>query len=175
MPFLSFSDDYFRTTSHGSEYYFPKVTRRGNVTSFNEICQQSGGYLAEVNTEAEYTFLLNFLKTSIPEGRQSVILGATDTAEDGKWVYMTSGKPVTFTRWYQGYRDDMGSRGQQYNCLHLFWGSDDEGMHDWKCTAGRFACERDIGNYIYVTKSYGCEILSFSMPSVIKVLSDFKL
>ena len=124
----------------------PQMDHQTNVTAFQQICQQTGGYLAEINTEEEYTHLLNFLKTSIPEGRPNAMLGATDREEEGNWVYLTSGDPVSFTQWYTGY-GNMGSRGGTYNCMYLIW-NQDEGMHDWQCyrsTVMRFVCERNIG------------------------------
>ena len=122
---ILFSDTFYKTISHGSEYYTPKQPQKTNVTSYQAICQRFGGYLAEINTEAEYTFLFNFLKTNIPEVRGNIV-GATDCAENGKWVYLTSGKPVTFTGWYQGeiwkayYGGNMGCRGQIYRVFQLF-------------------------------------------------------
>ena len=141
--------DFFTTTFQGSEYYMNKVAKETNVTSFQDICQRKGGYLVEINTEEEYSHLLSFLKTSIPEGRPNVMLGATDSDQEGKWVYMTSGKPANITKWYKGYGDKVGNRGETYNCMYIIW-NENEGMHDWLCHRNRsmnFLCERDVGKY----------------------------
>ena len=146
MPLIFLSDDFFTTTFQGSEYYLPKMNHQTNVKAFQEICQQKGGYLVEINTEEEYTHLLGFLNTSIPHERPNVMLGATDSSKEGDWVYMTSGKPVSIIRWFEGYEERL-RRGETYSCMYLIFG-ENEGMHDWLChrnQSTRFVCEKDTG------------------------------
>ena len=112
-----------------------------DVDTFQQICHQRGGYLVEINSEEEYTHVLNFVKRSLPNGRQVALTGATDRDQEEKWVYLRSGSPVTYFRWYSHTRWD------QYNCIRLIWNDFDEGMHDWKCAGNDgpayILCERN--------------------------------
>ena len=132
-----------------------------NVTAFQQTCQQTGGYLTEINTEDEYTHLLNFVKTSIPHGIERVMLGATvfggnAVTDERNWVYMSPphGR-VTFFKWPG---DSVTYPDKDRNCMSLLWNCC-EGMHNWYChdsLKSRYLCEREIGKQrsIHVTIYY---------------------
>ena len=63
----------------------PTVT---NIDIFQQNCADEGGYLAEIDTEEEYNFIMSFLSQSVPVGRQGALVGATDQDIEGQWVYL---------------------------------------------------------------------------------------
>ena len=63
-----------------------------DVDVFERYCLRMGGYLAEVDSEDEYHFLLDFLKDSIPGVRETVYVGAVYDEEEDVWKYIHSGK-----------------------------------------------------------------------------------
>ena len=71
-----------------------------NVTKMESYCQELGGYLAEIDNEAEYRFVVQMMKKKrvFPVTRV-VFLGARDLKNDGKFIFINSGKPATFFAW----------------------------------------------------------------------------
>ena len=128
----------------GRNYYLSLPTPLPTVNVFQDKCRDVAGYLAEIDTREEYEFIMEFLKQSIPEGRDTALVGANDLAVEGRWVFMRSGKGLTYFDW----KREAG--GGEFNCMYLVWNSQDAGMHDWKCVdkeLRRYVCEVPTGQY----------------------------
>ena len=127
-----------------------------DINDFQDNCKSAGGYLAEIDTQGEYDFIMRFLMLSIPRtsGRSTAYAGATDEEDEGSWVFMNSGRPASFLNFHGNY----GSRSSSWNCLLLIWNSGDTGMGDYVCENGgnrRFVCEQELGEilkiFFYIT------------------------
>ena len=144
LPEMSQNFEFTSEEFYDRTYLLSKTTNIDNL-DLQEKCQYMGGYLAEVDYEEEYDFILGFLrdKRPHPRAREYTLVGVTEPT-DGKWVMMTSQLPATFQRWADGQGHGRGN----YNCMYLAWGGT-EGMHDWPCTdtqgVKRFLCEKPTG------------------------------
>ena len=125
LSLIEFTSQDFR----GKQYLLSKDIHLADITDFQDNCRAAGGYLAEIDTEAEYDFIMTFLKEELPSRRRTALVGATDQETEGSWVMMESGKPAGFLTWCSF----CGRRGPGRDCLYLVWNSRDAGMHDWLC------------------------------------------
>ena len=125
----------------GSKYLISREVPLEDINDFQDNCKSAGGYLAEIDTQNEYDFIMASLKQVVPTGRSTAYVGATDEENEGSWGFMNSGRPASFLKFHGNY----GSRSTSWNCLLLIWHSDDAGFGDWKCENGgnrRYVCER---------------------------------
>ncbi|BFZ21797.1 hypothetical protein BsWGS_24836 [Bradybaena similaris] len=103
------------------------------------LCRANGGYLAEINSQAENDFLVSEAQT---RKLGNVWLGASDTLQEGTFQWTTSGETIeAFTNWYPGKPDNYD--GAQH-CLELR----EEYKHKWndyQClTKNTFVCEANL-------------------------------
>ncbi|XP_059178852.1 uncharacterized protein LOC131957989 [Physella acuta] len=82
-----------------------------NIEDFQAVCEVFGGYLVEIDSIAEFTYLHNFI-SSFSEFL-SVKTGATDEAEENHWVYLHSGTVFNDIQWAQ----DQPNEGRLNNCM----------------------------------------------------------
>jgi len=130
----------------GRKYLLSAPHPLTDITDFQQHCKDVDGYLAEIDTQAEYDFIMEFLSQNVPGGRETALVGGSDQTTEGQWVGMTSQAPMTFFSWYS----DYGTRGTGKDCMYLVWNSRDQGMHDWKCQdtkLRRFVCEVPEGQW----------------------------
>ncbi|KAH9488079.1 hypothetical protein Btru_065479 [Bulinus truncatus] len=67
-----------------------------NISAAISSCNMVGGYLAEINDRNEYLVIQSeFIKAGI----EIMLIGGTDEAVEGKWLYQYSRSPVTFFDW----------------------------------------------------------------------------
>lgn len=66
--------------------------------------------------------------------------GANDMSSEGKWTWVGTQRPVTFTFWRAGEPDNHN--GDQH-CMYLRADGGDSRWDDWHCRAARltFVCE----------------------------------
>ena len=143
QPFIAEQIQTISGVYQGSMYYLSQRTPLEDVHTFNDHCKKMGGFLAEINSESEYDFIVDFLTQQVPDERSRVILGATDQGHEGRWMYIYSGQPVTFFSWY----GDEGDFKDEEDCMFIVWNDVDAGMHQWFChsqdysRAPRYLCE----------------------------------
>ena len=125
----------------GHKYLLSKPTLR-DITKSESLCQLFGGYLVEIDNQAEYDFVWNFAVVN-----NSVIyltLGATDLDTEGDWRFIHSKRPVVFHKVGDGLTGGVGN-----NCMEIWkqyngyvdepcFGADHSGHVE-----GRFLCEID--------------------------------
>jgi serine/threonine protein kinase len=76
-------------------------------------CAASGGRLAEARSPEENAYLLRLLSGTDLDG---VWLGATDEADEGRWVW-SDGSPLTYEHWDHNQPNDAGPSGEDYLML----------------------------------------------------------
>ena len=70
----------------------------------------------EVNDEDEFDMVVAFIeKNGLRNTR--IMIGMTDEGHEGNWTYLTSGAPVTFTKWDKGEPNNDGT-GENYAILY---------------------------------------------------------
>ncbi|KAL4220529.1 hypothetical protein ACF0H5_020927 [Mactra antiquata] len=104
-------------------------------------CEKIGAILAEVDTEAENTFLVDLAKSQPDNRDNGFYLGSTDEAEEGVWIWTNSGRTTTET--FDNFkRRPEPNGGRRENCLHLYR------QYNWKWNDTR--CNNKMG--------YICEV-----------------
>ena len=71
-------------------------------------------YLPEPRSEGEYNILLNFVTNSVGYGYQ-FWLGATDSANEGTWVWQSDGEVMSFDNW-----DPYETNTENKNCFYMY-------------------------------------------------------
>ena len=118
---------------------FRSFLQKWNLTLAEKICSVYGGYVVEIDDQAEFDFLVNF--TSANNITNDVFIGITDRGHEGSWVYLTSDLPVTFTKWWGGTPTIHYSQ----SCAYISYR--DKLMRDYVCEASSaryrdlFVCE----------------------------------
>lgn len=123
-------------TSHKGSKYLLSKTRQQNVNLCQFMCTVHGGYLAEVDDEAEMNFLRDFIRPLLVNDNEypDVFIGATDHGHKGVFKFMQNENKPVYTNW-------GGFPSNGYDCLILAKNSDYL-MNDYDCNeATRFLCE----------------------------------
>ena len=129
---------------NGRRYFLSRPVT-ANLTRSHNTCRALGGTLAEINSQAEFSFIENFISNARVSSPKTAMLGATDLNSDNRWEFYSSGQAVNYFRWAQGQPD----RGWGQNCMYLVWDHSAE-MHDGMChtddVAIRVICELSTGS-----------------------------
>ncbi|GFO06890.1 C-type lectin domain family 4 member e [Plakobranchus ocellatus] len=100
----------------------------------NERCKGLGGYLVEINTRAEQTFMRHLMYRSRAT-KEIVYTGLTDLGQEGHFYYYHSKKPMAGA--YFKRRQPDNYKGIEH-CTNLMrWGLNDLDCH----TNARYICE----------------------------------
>ncbi|KAK0065216.1 C-type lectin-related protein 1 precursor [Biomphalaria pfeifferi] len=124
---------------NGTVYLLSNVGLTDNIRYAQTICEVVGGYLVEVNTDAEFTFLRNFLQTITPP-LVFIYTGGTDEGHEGVWINRYS---QTSMKTFWAPKEPTSSVNQ--NC-QTFWKKYDWYMDDLECnyktvSESGFMCE----------------------------------
>ena len=113
-----------------------------------EYCEKLGGYLAEITTQEEQTFLSDKLKNG---GKGSYWLGGSDENQESKWIW-GNGDVISYNNWYSAQPDNARDEEHYlmiYNYVdekfHGFWNDIGErgGTGYYALTNFGFICEWD--------------------------------
>lgn len=90
-----------------SHYYCSSST---NYTwhQANDLCDNYGGYLVEINSPGENEYLRSNIMAS------SIWIGATDAQQEGDWRLASDGSPVGYTNWRQSSNEPNNYNGQEH-------------------------------------------------------------
>jgi len=130
-------------TFYNNHFYFlSEVQSTIDIQAFQQKCQESLGYLVEINDQSEFEALRDFI-LGFNDIYHDIYIGITDEGHEGRWTYLTSGADVTFNKWMSGQPDT----GTSENCA--VWSSvdTDPGLADWICVgthACRYMCEVNL-------------------------------
>jgi hypothetical protein len=115
--------NFFRFRGH--EYRFvPELKTWPEAKAY---CEQDGGHLATIHSEAENRIVFNQRYAFSPTGRPykwrfGSWLGASDRAQEGAWRWVT-GEPMTYTNWGPGEPNNWDASGQGHgeDYMALLW------------------------------------------------------
>ncbi|KAL4232162.1 hypothetical protein ACF0H5_009737 [Mactra antiquata] len=83
-----------------------------------QACEQYGAFLAEVDTEEENGFLVNFAASQPARGDNGFHLGLSDQEQEGMWLWASSGRKITET--FNNFKSPEPNGKRRENCLHLY-------------------------------------------------------
>jgi len=126
----------------GKEYYIG-IFFKANWYKAEQYCRFHGMHLASINSAEEQKNLEDHI-TSFGMGNEHFWSSGTDQGEEGKFVWMSSGKPLTYENWNAGEPNNFQyENGETENCLEL-WNRDGKGLrwNDTPCSfESYFLCE----------------------------------
>jgi len=126
----------------GKEYYIG-IFFKANWYKAEQYCRFHGMHLASINSAEEQRNLEDHI-TSFGMGNEHFWSSGTDQGEEGKFVWMSSGKPLTYENWNAGEPNNFQyENGETENCLEL-WNRDGKGLrwNDTPCSfESYFLCE----------------------------------
>ncbi|CAL1528794.1 unnamed protein product [Lymnaea stagnalis] len=126
---------------NGRRYYLSSISNVLVANEVDAICALYGGYLAEVDDDAEFEFIKSFLTPYTQY--TGVLCSGTDEALENNWIHANSKTMVKYIKWSPS--DSRGGRSE--NCL-FFWRPHGWFMVDWVCQQG----------YANYAVGYLCEI-----------------
>ncbi|KAI8794976.1 C-type lectin contains IgSF and conserved C-type lectin [Biomphalaria glabrata] len=98
----------------GHRYYLNSRTYFFTPNDAHFRCHMYGGYLAEIDDAEEFEFVRSFLKTKNPRFYE-MLLGGSDEAQEGQWVFPYTDRPVKYFNWTIGQPD--AGRGANNQCI----------------------------------------------------------
>jgi len=138
--------DVKHNTSHitvGNKNYYIGIFFKANWYRAEQYCRFHGMHLASINSRSEQADLESLLQ-SYGMGHQHFWTSGTDQAEEGKFFWMSTGRPITYENWNAGEPNNFQyDNGEQEHCLEL-WNRDGKGMrwNDTPCSFETFfVCE----------------------------------
>ncbi|CAL1547846.1 unnamed protein product [Lymnaea stagnalis] len=124
---------------YGGHRYYASKFQFETVETAQAICQSTGGYLVELNNAGEYYAFRNYI-IGLQLRAESVLLGGTDQAHEGTWVFQHSGRYIPYFDWIAGEPNNWNNE----DCMSL-WLSRGARMNDIHCwrvgPVVHFACE----------------------------------
>ncbi|KAH9490153.1 hypothetical protein Btru_051205 [Bulinus truncatus] len=131
---------FFSPLVYNNKKYFVSKFPYQSATDAESYCTAMGGYLAEIDDQSEYKALQN-LVLGLPV--DVVLIGGSDSAVEGTWVFPRTGKSVPILDWIPGQPDNAGNE----DCLNL-WKTYGGKMNDLPCgipnSQYSFMCETPV-------------------------------
>jgi len=130
-------------TQLGSKKYYLGIFFKANWYKAEQYCRFHGMHLASINTADQQKDLEEHIE-SFGMGHEHFWTSGTDQAEEGKFFWMSTGKPVTYDNWNAGEPNNFRyENGEEEHCLEL-WNRDGKGLrwNDTPCSFETFfVCE----------------------------------
>eukprot|EP00090_Calanus_glacialis_P002633 TRINITY_DN11969_c0_g1_i8.p1 TRINITY_DN11969_c0_g1~~TRINITY_DN11969_c0_g1_i8.p1 ORF type:complete len:277 (-),score=48.17 TRINITY_DN11969_c0_g1_i8:110-940(-) len=130
-------------TTLGVKKYYIGIFFKANWARSAQYCRYHGMHLASVNTEEEQNNIEEHIQ-SLGFGHEHFWTSGTDQAEEGKFFWMSTGKPLTYENWNTGEPNNYEYEGGELeHCLEL-WNRDGKGLkwNDTPCSFETFfICE----------------------------------
>jgi len=127
----------------GEKKYYLGIFFKANWYKAEQYCRFHGMHLASINSAEEQRELEDHIQ-SFGMGHEHFWTSGTDQAEEGKFFWMSTGKPVTYENWNAGEPNNFQyENGEQEHCLEL-WNRDGKGLrwNDTPCSFETFfVCE----------------------------------
>jgi len=127
----------------GEKKYYIGMFFKANWYKSSQYCRFHGMHLASINSVEEQTNLEEHIQ-SIGMGEEHFWTSGTDQAEEGKFFWMSTGKPITYENWNAGEPNNFQyENGEKEHCLEL-WNRDGKGLrwNDTPCSFETFfVCE----------------------------------
>ncbi|XP_059089711.1 mannose-binding protein C-like isoform X3 [Tigriopus californicus] len=130
-------------TTLGSKQYYLGVFFKANWYKAQQYCRFHGMHLASINSAEEQRDLQEHVQ-AYGMGHEHFWTSGTDQGEEGKFFWLSTGKPVTYSNWNAGEPNNFEYEdGEQEHCLEM-WDRDGKGLgwNDTPCSFQTFfVCE----------------------------------
>jgi len=130
-------------TKLGTKQYYLGIFFKSNWYKAEQYCRFHGMHLASINSAEEQKDLQDHIQ-AYGMGHEHFWTSGTDQGEEGKFFWMGTGKPITYTNWNAGEPNNFQYEdGEQEHCLEM-WDRDGKGLgwNDTPCSFSTFfICE----------------------------------
>jgi len=130
-------------TRLGDKQYYLGIFFKANWYKAEQYCRFHGMHLASINSADEQKDLQEHIQ-AYGMGHEHFWTSGTDQGEEGKFFWMSTGRPVTFENWNAGEPNNfVYEDGEQEHCLEM-WDRDGKGLkwNDTPCSFSTFfICE----------------------------------
>merc|ERR1712113_902706 len=103
----------------GEKKYYLGIFFKANWYKAEQYCRFHGMHLASINSAEEQDNLEDHIQ-SFGMGHEHFWASGTDQAEEGKFFWMSTGKPVTYENWNAGepnnFQYEMGNKNIVWSC-----------------------------------------------------------
>jgi len=127
----------------GDKQYYLGIFFKANWYKSEQYCRFHGMHLASINSAEEQRDLQDHIQ-AYGMGHEHFWTSGTDQGEEGKFFWMSNGKPVTFENWNAGEPNNfVYEDGEEEHCLEM-WDRDGKGLkwNDTPCSFSTFfICE----------------------------------
>merc|ERR1712150_236861 len=107
-------------TKLGSKQYYLGIFFKSNWYKAEQYCRFHGMHLASINTAEEQRDLQDHIQ-AYGMGHEHFWTSGTDQGEEGKFFWMGTGKPITYTNWNAGEPNNFQYEdGEQEHCLEMW-------------------------------------------------------
>nr|XP_027223330.1 C-type lectin 37Db-like isoform X2 [Penaeus vannamei] len=111
----------------GDKRYYLGIFFKANWYKAAQYCRFHGMHLAGVETERENRFLEQHIQEA-GLGHEHFWTSGTDQGEEGRFFWMSNGRPITFDNWNAGEPNNFQyENGEMEHCLEL-WNRDGKGL-----------------------------------------------
>ncbi|CAD7000708.1 unnamed protein product [Ceratitis capitata] len=122
----------------GKKYYLINAAVQLNWHQAFLFCRTYSSDLATIESEAEMN-ALSFYLAKNGHSTKHFWIGATDIAEEGKFMSYKTGRHIVYAKWTVGQPDNAGNNE---DCAHLWTINNIFEMNDWSCADGKnIICE----------------------------------
>ncbi|CAL1548231.1 unnamed protein product [Lymnaea stagnalis] len=105
----------FKKSAYNGHQYYLSLYEPHSAADAEMACESLDGYLAEVDTQEEFSFLKSFIGTPIADSIE-FLLGGTDERQEGHWINRHSGGVLGYVEWSSGEPSNSEHNGIRENC-----------------------------------------------------------
>ncbi|KAK2182377.1 hypothetical protein NP493_355g01020 [Ridgeia piscesae] len=122
-------------------YMFANTT--ANWVDAEKICQRTHplSHLVAMETQDEEEFIIKYRNYNSAYWSSAYLwTGANDMAQEGRWTWVGTGKPLGYTNWRP---NEPNNHNLNQHCIYFGASAHSHGWDDWHCYAARlnFVCE----------------------------------
>ena len=131
------------------------VSQAMTFSKANKYCRSIGAYLPEPSNENENDILHNFMKNMMNSSIKAIWLGATDSANEGTWIWQSAGQGLSYHKWRPG-----NTNQENKDCSCFFH----DGLWTY-CTCNRklySICQKKLGGNVNVLLSSSFKNIIFT-------------
>ncbi|XP_037801764.1 C-type lectin 37Db-like isoform X2 [Penaeus monodon] len=127
----------------GDKRYYLGIFFKANWYKASQYCRFHGMHLASIESARENGRLESYIQ-EVGLGHEHFWTSGTDQGEEGRFFWMSNGRPITFDNWNAGEPNNFQyENGEMEHCLEL-WNRDGKGLkwNDSPCSFETFfICE----------------------------------
>ncbi|XP_017783959.1 PREDICTED: C-type lectin 37Da-like [Nicrophorus vespilloides] len=130
------------THTFKNKQYYVETLVKANFHNAFMFCQRLGMQLLTIDSNDEYDYIFNTIKSEFNFGRDSKLwTSGTDLGHEGKFHWLSTGFSMKINKWLSGQPDNDHGRGE--HCVEFWNNKGSIGLNDDRChITNYFICEK---------------------------------